>query len=185
MTGDNNCRFTYNNGTEATNVGGEIDLRKGLSFLPGALGNLAVGLNATYVQSTLTIDPRFGNYDKDLALEDQSPWLFNGNLNWVDPRGRFEASMLYNWFADRISRYGFRSGGGADARQGPNIIEEARGTLDAKAQWKATSQWSVTLTGKNLTDNRVKFRQDTNRGHIQTGLATPGVSVSFGVSYAR
>lgn len=185
VTGDNNCRFTYNNGTEATNVGGEIDLRKGLSFLPGALGNLAVGLNATYVQSTLAIDPRFGNYDKDLALEDQSPWLFNGNLNWVDPRGRFEASMLYNWFADRISRYGFRSGGGTDARQGPNIIEEARGTLDGKAQWKATAQWSVTLTGKNLTDNRVKFRQDTNRGHIQTGLATPGISVSFGVSYAR
>ena len=183
ITGDNNCRFTYNNGEDATNVGAEVDVRKGLAFLPGALGNLALGVNATYVQSRLTIDPRFGNYDRDLPLEDQSPWLLNANLNWVDPRGRMEASVLYNWFDDRVSRYGFRSGGGGE--QGPNIIEEGRGTLDAKVQWKASRQWTVTMTGKNLTDNRVTFRQDTRRGAVQTGYAQPGIGVSLGVSHAR
>jgi outer membrane receptor protein involved in Fe transport len=69
--------------------------------------------------------------------------------------------------------------------QGPNIIEEGRGTLDAKAQWKASGNWTVTLTGKNLTDNRVTFRQDTRRGPIQTGYAQNGIGFSLGVSHAR
>lgn len=185
VTGDNNGRFTFDNGQTAENIGAELDLRKGLSFLPGALGNTAVGFNAAYVRSRLTIDPRFGVYDPDLPLEDQSPWLFNGNVNYVDPRGRFEGSVLYNWFDDRVSRYGFRSGGGADATQGPNIIEQGRGTLDAKLQVKTRGHWTVTMTGKNLTDNRVAFYQDTRKGRIQTGLARPGVTLSLGLSYAR
>lgn len=185
VTSDNNCRFTFNNGQTAENVGAEFDLRKGLAFLPGALGNLAVGLNAAYVQSTLTIDPRFGVYPEDLPLEDQSPWLFNANINYVDPRGRFEASALYNWFDDRVTRYGFRSGGGANAPQGPNIVEQGRGTLDSKVLFKAGGHWTITLAGNNLTNNRVTFYQDTNRGRIQTGLAQPGVTVSLGMGYAR
>jgi hypothetical protein len=185
ITGDNNCRFTVNNGSEATNVGAEFDLRKGLAFLPGALGNLAVGVNAAWVRSRLTIDPRFGVYDADLPLEDQSPWLFNGNLNYVDPRGRFELSVLYNWFDDRVSRYGFRSGGGADAKQGPNIVERGRGSLDAKLQWTVGRRWGVSLAGKNLTDNRVEFYQDTRKGRLQTGYSQSGYGITLGVSHAR
>ncbi|MBC7895854.1 MAG: TonB-dependent receptor [Cytophagaceae bacterium] len=185
VTGDNNCRFTFNNGIDATNLGAEIDIRKGLTFLPGALGNIAIGLNGTYVQSTLTIDSRFGVYDSDLQLEDQSPFLFNGNVNYVDSRGRFEASMLYNWFGDRISRYGFRSGGGTASVQGPNIVEDGRGTLDVKVQWRALPKWRVTVSGKNLTDNRIAFHQDTDRGRIRTGLARGGIGISLGVGYDR
>jgi TonB-dependent receptor len=185
VTGDNNCRFTFNNGVDAENRGAELDVRKGLGFLPGRLANLSIGLNGAYVWSRLTIDSRFGVYDADLPLEDQSPYLVNANLAYVDHQGRFEANVLYNWFDDRVSRYGFRSGGGAQARQGPNIVEKGRGTLDARLQGKLGGQWTVTLAARNLTGNAVEFYQETQRGRIQTGFQDPGVSLSLGFGYAR
>jgi hypothetical protein len=183
VTPDVQCRFTFNNGTEAQNIGAEIDLRKSLLFLPGRLSNLAVGINGAYVKSKLKIDPSFGTYPSDLALEDQSPWLVNTTIGYV---GRsVQATVLYNWFDDRISRYGLRSPGGSDILQGPNIVEKSRGTLDAKLESRLRGGWTATLSGKNLTNSRIELYQQSSQGRLQTGLARPGVTLSIGMSHAR
>ncbi len=185
VTGDNNCRFTFYNGTTAENFGGEFEVRKALLFLPGFLSNLSMSANLTYVQSRIKIDPIFGNYDRDLELEGQSPFLLNAALGYVDARAGLDVSFLFNWFTDRISRYGFRSGGGADATQGPNIEEHGRGVLDAKLRKDLWGGLSLTLSARNLTGSAVKFFQDTELGRITTGNYKPGTSVSLGITYAR
>ena len=185
VSGDNNCTFTFNNGTTAENYGGEFEVRKALLFLPSVLSNLSLSANLTYVQSRIKIDPIFGNYDPDLELEGQSPFLLNAALAYVDARAGLDVSFLFNWFTDRISRYGFRSGGGADATQGPNIVERGRGVLDAKLRKDLWRGLSLTLSARNLTGAPVKFFQDTELGRITTGNYKPGTSVSIGITYAR
>lgn len=185
VTGDNNCRFTFNNGTTAENFGAELEVRKALIFLPSFLSNLSVSANLTIVQSSIVIDPRFGNYDPDLELEGQSPFLLNAALGYVDPRAGLDVSFLFNWFTDRINRYGFRSAGGADATQGPNIVERGRGVLDAKIKKDLAGGLALTLAARNLTGSLIRFYQDTELGRITTGNQNPGTSVSLGISYAR
>ncbi len=185
VTGDNNCRFTFNNGSSAENFGGEFEIRKALMFLPSFLSNLSMSANLTFVQSSIVIDPRFGNYDPNLELEGQSPFLLNAALGYVDPRAGLDVSLLFNWFTDRISRYGFRSAGGADATQGPNIVESGRGILDAKLKKDLWGGLALTLSARNLTGSAVTFHQNTELGRITTGNYKPGTSVSLGLSYAR
>ncbi len=183
-TGDQGCRYTWANGRDATNVGAEIDIRKGLWFLPGPLSLLSIGGNAAFVQSRVTVDPNFGSYDADLSLEDQSPWLVNGNVSYVDSRHGLDLSVLYNFFADRINRYGFRGTGGA-SKQGPNIVERGRGTLDAKLQLKLGGGYTFALSARNLTDNSVEFYQDADYGRISTGFLKTGRSLSISIGHAR
>ncbi len=179
VTSDQTCRFTFNNGTEAQNIGAEIDFRKGLVFLPGRLSNLSISLNGTVVRSRLRIDPRFGVYPDDLRLEDQSPWLANVVLSY-DGR-RVQGNVLYNVFADRISRYGLQE----QTIQGPNVIERGRGTLDAKIETRVAGGWMLSLAVRNLTDNRVIMFQDTDVGRVQTGFLRPGRSITLGMGHAR
>ena len=185
VSGEGNCRFSFGNGVDATNVGAEVDIRKGLAFLPGPLTNLSVGLNAAYVRSKLTVDASQGVFRDELPLEDQSPYLLNANLGWVDDRMGLDVSVLYNWFDDRINRYGFRGGGGPNAPQGPNIVERARGTFDAKAQWRVRRRYTVTVSGRNLGDASWTFFQETTKGRETTGYYRPGRTITVGVSYAR
>jgi hypothetical protein len=184
-TGDQGCRYTWANGREATNIGGEIDLRKGLWFLPGVLNRLSIGGNAAYVHSRVTVDPNFGTYDADLALEDQSPWLVNANLSFVDEARGVDASVLYNWFDDRINRYGFRGTGGTNATQGPNIVEKGRSTLDAKLQLRIGAGFIFSVSARNLTNNTVEFYQDAEYGRISTGFFRPGRSVGITIGRGR
>jgi hypothetical protein len=43
---------------------------------------------------------------------------------------------------------------------------------------------TVSLSGRNLTDNEVIFFQPHDNGRTRTGYLRPGVSVSVGVGYA-
>lgn len=179
VTSDQTCRFTYYNGTEAQNIGAEFDFRKGLFFLPGRLSNLSISLNGTFVQSRLRIDPRLGKYPDDLSLEDQSPWLANAVLAYEGRR--VQANILYNVFGDRISRYGLQQ----QTVQGPNVVEQGRGTLDGKIETRLRGGWTLSIAARNLTDNRVIMYQDTQIGRVQTGFIRPGRSVTVGIGHAR
>lgn len=184
VIGDNGgCTYTYNNAQSATNVGGELDVRKTLRFLPGPMSNLTMGVNLTYVDTRVTIDPRFGVYDADLPLEGQSPYLVNASLSYAGDNGGPSASLLFSYFHDRVARYGFRSGGGAEATQGPNLVEQGRGQLDLKIQQSIGSRLTVSLAVRNLTDNAVIFTQDVSTGETRTGFMKPGrsISLTFGV----
>jgi hypothetical protein len=185
VTQRNNCTYEFANAESAQNFGAEVEVRKELRFLPGVLERLSASFNLTLVRTSVVISPRFGVYDPGLDLEGQSPYVVNAGLAYRSADNALTASLLYNLFDDRIVRYGFQSGGGPDAVQGPNLIERGRGTLDAKLQRAFGERVTVALSGRNLTNQRIQFYQTVSSGEESTGRATPGVSLQLGVSVAR
>lgn len=184
VMGRNGCTFGYDNAVSARNYGAEIDIRKNLTYLPGPLSNLGFGINYTYVQSRISISPQFGVYDPNLTLEGQSPYVANASLTYTTDDG-VSAALLYNVFGDRIVRYGFRSSGGENASQGPNIVELGRGTIDAKLQRPVGAGFTMSLAARNLTDATVRLTQKIKTGAVVTGSSKPGVTFQVGVSHAR
>jgi TonB-dependent receptor len=185
--GGGDCQIEFNNATSAVNYGVEVEWRKALDFLPGFLGNLSSGFNFTYVETRVTIDSALGLgvFQKDLPLQGQSPFLVNGLLAYEDPSWELSATVLANYYDDRVTRYGILSGG----KQTPNTVERGRFTLDAKIQ-KQFGNFSLSVSGVNLTDAAIEFYrrmpslEDPNIMIERiTGSYTSGVKVSVGMGY--
>jgi hypothetical protein len=187
--------LTYQGGTLCTNeyfnlesarlLGGEIELRRPLSFLPGLFSRLAVGVNLTFVSSSsrYPIETADSTFTRTLQLQGQSDVLGNINMLYNDPASGTDASVLLNYFSDRISRYGFISVSSGTLAEVPNVVERGRFSLEAKVR-KRLGRATVSLSGRNLTDAEVIFLQDSKVGKIRTGYLRPGIGVSMGVGYA-
>jgi hypothetical protein len=175
------CVITPYNARNANNLGGEVEVRKGLGFLGSKLENFSVAANFTYVDGTADLIAANGIAQLDLPLQDQSRYLFNGSLYYTNPDRGLSASVLYNYFDDRVTLYGiFIPGVGKT----PDIIEKGRGTLDAKLT-KTFSRFTASLSGRNLTNQLVQETQLTNTGPaVLSGLSRPGVSLSLSLGYA-
>ncbi|MBK6778176.1 MAG: carboxypeptidase regulatory-like domain-containing protein [Gemmatimonadetes bacterium] len=172
--------FTANGGT-ARNYGVELEGRRALDFLPGFLGGLAVGVNATMLQSEVTLDPiRFGG-SKGLGLQGQSPLLLNGSLSWANEASRTSISLLYNFFDTRIARYGGAQPSQPDVRPA-NVLERARYSLDAKVQ-QGFGPMKISVSGTNLTGQQVRWVLEGSGNRVQTRRAPIGTSWSVGVTY--
>lgn len=174
------CLVTYRSATYAQDYGVEIELRKALDFLPGLLGRLALGANVTRVKSRIEIDTVYGNFDRDLTLQGQSPWLVNGMLSYTGPR--LSATVSVNYFSDRVARYGF--GSPATPEQAPSLLEHGRATVDAKMQLELSRRLSVAVSGKNLTDRPVEFIHRATSGPVLAQYSRPGVTLKVGAGYA-
>jgi hypothetical protein len=191
-TDDGRCVYRPTNAKSATLRGLELELRRGLTFLPGALRQLSAGVNMTFVTSSATI-PSGGSaagvevISRKLRLQGQSDQIANVNLLYATADGRFELSVLGNYFSTRNYRYGdvifVTTGGVVKPVVLPDTFEEGRFTLDAKLR-RRIGRTNVTLSARNLTDNERSFVQDGVKGKQVVGYLRPGVGVSLGVGYA-
>jgi hypothetical protein len=179
--GSSLCTTQYRNLESSTLLGGELEFRRALTFLPGPFARLALGVNLTLVQSEAIYrfdSTAFIKY----KLQGQSDRLANLNLLYANPDGRFEASMLVNYFSDRIMRYGNAAVSDGEIDQVPAVSEEGRLSVDAKIRHRVgRATWS--LSARNLTDNEVIYYQPHATGRTRTGYLRPGVSLSLGVGY--
>ena len=181
--GSSLCTTQYRNFESSRLSGGEFEFRKGLTFLPGVLARLALGVNLTLVTSN-TVYRLDSARTLEYRLQWQSDRLANVNLLYNDPDRDLDASILFNYFTDRIVRYGIASvTSTGEVQVVPGVIEQGRISLDAKIRRKIGSM-TMSLSGRNLTDNEVIFFQPYTGGRTRTGYFRPGVSVSMGVGYA-
>ncbi len=181
--GSSLCTTQYRNFESSRLSGGEFEFRKGLTFLPGVLARLALGVNLTLVTSN-TVYRLDSARTLEYRLQWQSDRLANVNLLYNDPDRDLDASILFNYFTDRIVRYGIASvTSTGEVQVVPGVIEQGRISLDAKIRRKIGSM-TMSLSGRNLTDNEVVFFQPYTGGRTRTGYFRPGVSVSMGVGYA-
>jgi hypothetical protein len=176
--GGGDCRIVTGNAQSARNFGGEFEVRKGLDFLPGPLANLVISGNFTVIQSSVVIDSAVGTFPEGLDLAGQSPYLINGSVAYLDDEAGFEVSAAYNYFADRITRYGRLTG----STQGPDLVERGRGTLDAKLQ-KRFGRLGLSLSAKNLTNEPIESIQDNGSlGVVTVGSEREGRRASLSLS---
>ena len=182
FTGSSDCAIMPTNFEQARVTGGELEFRKALGFLPGPLSHLMFGANVTLAASTATF-----RVDSSLAIEyefqGQSKQLGNLSLLYLDAGRHFDANVFLNYFSDRIVRYGISSlGDDGTVNTVPAVYEKGRLTLDAKIRRRVGNS-TISLSGRNLTDNEIVFFQPWDAGITRTGYVRPGVSVSLGVGY--
>ena len=96
----------------------------------------------------------------------------------------FGVTVLGNYFADRIIRYGLITPVQEGLEIIPDVVEQGRFTLDAKASASLWNGWQLSLSGQNLTDTSLLYTQDTTEGEVPVAQSQLGVRVSLGVSYA-
>jgi hypothetical protein len=183
--GGANCTINPFNLASARLFGGEFELRRSLTMFPGALKRLTAGLNLTVIDSRSVAEPfNDSTAGRVFKLQGQSDLLANVNLTYATSDGRTDASLLANYFSDRIARYGIASVDAAGVILAvPNVIERGRVGVDAKIR-RRFGKSTFSLSARNLTDAEVIFYQDSRAGRLRTGYLRPGVGVSMGVGYA-
>ncbi|WP_156391716.1 MULTISPECIES: TonB-dependent receptor [unclassified Roseateles] len=132
------------NGQGARTQGLELAGRTPLSFLPGFMSGFGVDANVTrmgfsYAAGNELISPLDNSV---LPYPGLSKLAYNLGL-WYD-RDQFNARLAWH----HRSKY---YTGGNDVSGNPNF-RDASGYLDAKFQWKATKQLTLSVEAKNLTD---------------------------------
>lgn len=183
VAGSGSCDVVYTNVERAQNYGGEVEARKNLDFLPGALRRLSAGANFTLVHSRADFAPPGVDTLLHLPMPGQSEYVVNGNLMYTDG-DRVQASVLVNAFGDRVLRYGTVILINGVARQVPHVVEKGRVTVDAKIQRRLSRGLTVSLSGRNLTNSAVTAFQESLAGRVQTAFVQPGISATLGVGYA-
>jgi hypothetical protein len=162
-------------------VGGiELEMRRGLDFLPGALRHLSLGLNFTGVGSSIAFPARLGIQSREFI--GQSPYVINGILAYDSPGGGLSFSVLYNYFADRTTKYSNVQPQNAPPVPNPNWVERGRSVLDAKAKIGITSHLRLSLSGRNLTRAPILIGEDAGARRLVERY-NPGVSVSTSLTY--
>jgi hypothetical protein len=183
--GDGTPKCTVDNANDASVRGVEFEVRRALDFLPGFLNGLSIGVNATVVGSTINFPPSLGLESR--VFIGQSPFVLNTSVNWAREGFPVDVSLLFNHFADRLTKYSNKvPPGGTDPsvppNPNPNWVEKGRNVLDTKARWNMSSRLKFSVAGKNLTGARVRIAEDSGDFNLIESYQ-PGVTVSANVSY--
>jgi hypothetical protein len=181
--GGANCQITPINASSAENYGLELNARKVL-LRKQSFGTLDVTGNYTYVQSSTNIGPLYQEAGFAPPLVLQSPHLVNASIGWISGNGMFGVTVLGNYFADRIIRYGLITPIETGLEIIPDVVEQGRFTLDAKASATLPNGWTMSLSGQNLTNTSLLYTQETAEGDVPVAQSELGVRISLGVSYA-
>ncbi|MDQ3277086.1 MAG: outer membrane beta-barrel protein, partial [Bacteroidota bacterium] len=184
--------FTYANAEEATLLGAEFEVRKGLDFISGGLKNFTFIGNATVLDSKVTLTTTQASGKKaaqDRPLYGQSPYLVNGGFQYTTPV--WNASLLYNRVGPRLYLVGDPNGAGFY-----DLYEKPRNLLDIQASRKVLAgNGELKLTVSDIFNNQFAFYDNPsgkagyrfaqgdriNYGYKQGTTVTIGFTFDFSV----
>jgi len=155
-----NLAYTFANAPSAYAYGVELDVKKSLNFLDDAFGttglrNLSAVFNASLIKSQVSLGDNIVAWDKNRALQGQSPYVINGGLYYQTPDNSWQVSALYNVFGPRIL-----FAGSVDY---PDVIELPRHTVDLSLTKTLTSRLTLNAGIQDLLNQKVNLVQDFNR----------------------
>ena len=152
-------RFQPKNGDDATLFGAEIAIQRQLDFLPGALSNLGIYLNYTYVTSSADgIRNEDGEVRTDLDLPGTAENTLNASLSYED--AKFSARLSLNYTTDYIDEIG------EDASFDRYYDEQT--FVDANAAYAITSKLRFFVEANNLTNQPLRFYQGSQDFTMQS-----------------
>lgn len=184
------CEFRPFNADLADNLGIEIEGRKSLGMIADALESWSAVFNVMWVTGAATTK-RGEDFDVpgELPLQDQSEYLVNASLGYANPETGLDFTVLFNWFADRVRRYGTLTsssggGGGVILGRAPDVYEEGRPSVDFKIRRSFGPRWSMSVSGSNLTnEDQVRFQRLEDGTRLPIGFVDLPVSFSLGAKY--
>ncbi len=146
--------FTWDNAKRATSLGSEIEIRKGLGFIP-LLTNFSVVANGAYIISKVYFPE--GSIERDRAMEGQSPYLVNIGLFYNSKNEDLSIGLLYNVIGDRILITG-------EAFQNiindiPDIYERYRHLLDLTVSKKFGKRYEAKFGIKDILNQDIEWFQ--------------------------
>lgn len=172
--------LTYANGSEAIVQGVEFEARKSLGFLGADLRNFTVGGNLSLIKSEMDLLPgelaykqQFDpNISPTVPLVDQSPYIFNFDLTYDNPRTATTVTAAYNIFGPRLL---------ATSLNSPDIYEQPVASLDLVVSQRLSKHWKVKFTAKNLLNPEVKKTYGEDEQAIYSSHTR---GITFGLSLA-
>ena len=190
-------RLGLNNNTKYVNVetgrllGAEIEVRKNIGGLMKSafnvdnflLNRLQFSFNLTLTQSEVSIDPDelefIRAFDSTASptrpMNNQSPYVLNFDLAYVDYERGTDIGLNFNIFGDRLSI--------VTERGWPDIYEKPRPDVSLIASQRIYDRFRVKFSAQNLLDSRFWMTQEYNGvQYIQSQFRT-GRNLSLSVSY--
>jgi outer membrane receptor protein involved in Fe transport len=156
--------ITFANAKGADNYGVELEFRKRLDILSGALRRFTLFTNATLIQSEIEVGNEglssLTNPSRPMA--GQSEYVLNAGLGYAADDGRLSATALYNVAGRRLVEAGIFPL--------PDTYEQARHLVDFSMQFPIGPTLSAKFDAKNLLDEPVEYLQGpVTRLRYETG----------------
>lgn len=146
-------QFTYRNAASAENYGLEVDLRKSLTFI--GLNKFNLVMNASLIHSRVRFP--VGSFERNRAMQGQSPYLVNTGLFYNDEAKGFKASLMYNRIGKRILYVGVVNQNIIEDI--PDTYEMPRNVIDLSVSKQLGSTMELGLGIKDLLNEPVEFKQ--------------------------
>jgi hypothetical protein len=172
--------ITFNN-YDATLYGVEFEARKSLGFLGDTFSLFSLGGNLSLVKSAVRLsDTDFNqrrqflpNSSRTRALYDQSPYVFNMDLNYSNPSIGTSATLIFNVSGPRIAITKLNT---------DDVYEQPTPTLDFVMAQKLGRHMTLKLGAKNLLDPKIERTYGKNSNLLYSSY-TKGRAFGLSVAY--
>lgn len=143
----------YTNAEKADNFGVELEARKNLGFLAGALEPFSLFSNLTLMKSRIHLfeDTQASATNLSRAMVGQAPYVVNAGLTYATESGATSATLLFNRVGARIDAAG--------DRPLPDVVEQARNVLDFSLRVGLTESLGIRADARNILDSPFRVMQ--------------------------
>lgn len=178
-------QYTYHNADHAKAFGVEVDIKKHLDFI--GLKDLSFVFNGAYIHSKVYFPE--GSFERDRAMQGQSPYLINIGLFYQNDTKGLSASVLYNRIGKRVETVGVPAQNPNDDI--PDIYEMPRNSLDLSFSKKLGNYVELKAGVKDLLNSKIEYKQFLEltdaagaKREVEQLVRSyrPGVTVNVGVS---
>lgn len=178
-------QYTFHNADHAKAFGVEVDIKKRLDFI--GLDDLSFVFNGAYIHSKVYFSE--GSFERDRAMQGQSPYLVNTGLFYQHDDKGIAASVLYNRIGKRIETVGIPAQNPNDDI--PDIYEMPRNALDLSFSKKLGKYVEIKAGIKDLLNSKIEYKQfltltdesgDKREVEQLVRSYRSGVTVNLGVS---
>lgn len=146
-------QYTYRNAKSAQNYGMEVDMRKNLTFI--GLSHFNLVMNASLIHSRVLFPA--GSFERDRAMQGQSPYLINAGLYYNDDDKGMKASIMYNRIGNRILYVGVVNQ--KIIEDIPDTYEMARNAIDLSISKKISEKMELGFGIKDLLNEPEQYKQ--------------------------
>ncbi len=178
-------QYTYHNADNAKAFGVEVDIKKHLDFI--GLKDFGLVFNGAYIHSKVYFSE--GSFERDRAMQGQSPYLINTGLFYQNEEKGLSASILYNRIGKRIETVGVPAQNPNDDI--PDIYEMPRNSLDLSFSKTLGRYVELKFGVKDMLNSKIEYKQFLEltdatgaKREVEQLVRSyrPGVAIDLGVS---